>query len=328
MKRIGFILVMVLAASGLLAACGGDSDSDGEPASYTIGVLLYSASLMPVVDGFQQGLAGHMPDASITYEIEQTVNTPGALLDGANRLVKQEVDLIFTVTTPAAFAAQQATQETPIPIVFAYSYDPVGEGLAQSMSDPGGNLTGVQIGGFIEKELYWLVTVGTEMQTIFAPFNPADASAVLSRDKLLEAAEKLNVNVITPEVFSPDDARITLEALPDQADGILILADGMVGSQAATAAHLGIERGIPTAGFDQQHIEEGVLLSFGVERHTVGQQAARLAHEIFKGTSPSDLPIEIAEFYLSVNLKTAQASGIALSDDTLLQANGVIIRNE
>ena len=72
-------------------------------------------------------------------------------------------------------------------------------------------------------------------------------------------------------------------------------------------------------------MKAGLLTSYGMEQVSSGKQAARLADQIFQGAKPADLPVETAEFYLAINLRTAEAIGLQIPDEILSQAD-IIIR--
>jgi putative ABC transport system substrate-binding protein len=65
------------------------------------------------------------------------------------------------------------------------------------------------------------------------------------------------------------------------------------------------------------------MVSYGQKTFGTGEQAARLAQRILEGVPPSELPVEVSEFYLGVNLRTARAIGIRIADDILLQADDI-----
>jgi putative ABC transport system substrate-binding protein len=54
------------------------------------------------------------------------------------------------------------------------------------------------------------------------------------------------------------------------------------------------------------------------------KQAAGLADRILKGVQPADLPVEMTEFFLAVNLQEAQVIGLDIPDDILSQADTII----
>jgi putative ABC transport system substrate-binding protein len=84
-----------------------------------------------------------------------------------------------------------------------------------------------------------------------------------------------------------------------------------------------IERKLPLAGPTTTQVKEGALLSYGLDLSSAGEQAARLADQILRGTDPAVLPIEEAEFYLAINLETAAAIGLEIPEPILNQADEI-----
>lgn len=323
-----WVLVVTIVMGLALAACGGSHGEQAGP--YTIGVLTFTASMDAVYEGFRAGLAdlGYVEGERVTYIYEITANDADQLRAGARRLLAQDVDLIVSLATPSTLAAKAATRGNEVPVVFAPINDPVGSGIVRSLVDPGGNLTGVRIGGFVPKDLEWLLMMaGGDADLILAPYNPHDSSSTVGRKVLKAEADAQGVALLTPEVTTPAEIAAVLADVPAGVDGILMLPDAMIATQASLFAQTGIRLGIPTVGISSDAVKRGVLLGYGAEFYEAGYQAARLADQIFKGTQPADLPVETAEYVLSVNLVTAEASGIDISDGMLWQAlSGVIVR--
>jgi putative ABC transport system substrate-binding protein len=65
-------------------------------------------------------------------------------------------------------------------------------------------------------------------------------------------------------------------------------------------------------------------MSYGSDLNAAGNQAARLADQILRGSSPDDLPVETPEFFLTLNLNTAEAIGLEIPDEVLRQADTII----
>lgn len=293
---------------------------------YNIGVLNFAESTVQAYEGFKDGMAerGYSEGEQVTYIYEYTENTPEALLAAANRLVEQNVDMIVALATPAALAAQKATMQNGIPVLFVPINDPVGSGLVESLSHPGGNLTGIRGGGHIPKQLEWLLRIDPDIELIFAPHNPNDSSSLLAWRELQKSAETWDVRILSPEVTTPEEVITAIDEMPDEVDAIFLAGDAMIANQIDALVAVSLERKILISTFSLQHVQAGVLMSFGFEFYPVGRQAARLGEQIIEGVTPADLPVETAEFVLSINLATADAIDLYLSDDILRQAENII----
>jgi putative ABC transport system substrate-binding protein len=219
-------------------------------------------------------------------------------------------------------AAQRATAGTDIPVVFVPVNDPVGAGLVDNLRNPGGNITGITFGVQEARRLEWLIQVAPTIEQIYIPYNPEDRSAVLALETVSEAAPKLGVELITREVRNLEEITAAVENIPEEADAIFLLPDSLLGGR----ANKFVELQLPTSAANPRDLaDHGVLTSYGIEITAAGKQAARLADQILRGIKPADLPVETAEFYLAINLKTAEAIGLDISDEILLQAD-IIIR--
>jgi putative ABC transport system substrate-binding protein len=314
-------LVWIVVLSLLLAACGGGQTT------YTIGVVNLSFNLEDTVEAFKEGMTelGYIEGENTTYIYEGPAGIDK--LDAvAQGLVAADVDLILSLTTPATQAAQRATTGTDIPVVFIPVTDPVGAGIVDSLTKPGGNITGVTYGIQEGRRLEWLLQVAPTIEQIYIAYNPDDQSPVLALETVREAAMKLGVELITHEARTSEEATAAFENIPKEADAIFFLPDSVVNARGPDWFEKAIDLKLPTSGPNTATVEDGALTTYGVDLTvSAKQQAARLADQIFKEIKPADLPVETAEFYLAINLKTAEAIGLDISDEILLQAD-IIVR--
>jgi putative ABC transport system substrate-binding protein len=317
----GTILVWIVVLSLLLAACGGGQKT------YTIGVINLSPSLDDIVEAFKEGMTelGYVEGENVTYIYEGPAGIDK--LDAvAQGLVEADVDLILSLTTPATQAAQRATAGGDIPVVFVPVTDPVGAGIVDSLTKPGGNITGVTYSVQEGRRLEWLIQVAPTIEQIYIVYNPEDQSPVLALETVSETATQLGIELITREASTPEEITVAFENIPEEADAIFFLPDSVVNARIDDWLETAIELKLPTSGSNTSLVEDGALTTYGIDLTvSARQEAARLADQILRGIKPGDLPVEMAEFYLAINLKTAEAIDLDIPDEILLQAN-IIVR--
>jgi putative ABC transport system substrate-binding protein len=244
----------------------------------------------------------------------------------ADQMVASQPDLLFAPGDESVRMLMQRTKT--IPIVFAISVDPVGNGLVASLQRPGGNATGMtnllrELG---PKRLQLLKEAFPRVAHVGVLYEP-DAVDSAAQAKDIEAAAK------------PLGMRITLLALRQAADIEPALKRGAaLGVQAyATVA------GVLVVNQRQAIVEQisrtkapaiyttdaspnvGGLMSYGPSIPDNFRHAAGFVDKILKGARPGDLPTQQpTKFELVINMKTAKAMGFAIPPSVLLRADRVI----
>lgn len=325
MKRklqLGFVILLAI-TSLLLTGCGGALRTK----IYTIGVVNPSINQEDTIKGFKEGMTelGYVEGKNVTYIYDGPVSAD-KLDAAAQGLVKAKVNLILAITTPATQAAQKATTGTDIAVVFIPVTDPIGAGVVASLTKPGGNITGVTYTTQEGKRLEWLLQVAPTIKYVYIVYNPQDKSPVLALKTVRETAAKLGVELITREASTTEEVRAAFRNIPREADAIFLLPDNVVNAIASDTYKMATELKLPTSGPNVRTVNDGALTAYGVDLVVAARkQAARLASQILQGAKPADLPVETAEFFSAINLKTAQAIGLYIPDATLRQAN-IIVR--
>jgi putative ABC transport system substrate-binding protein len=233
-------------------------------------------------------------------------------------MVSKHVDMIFTVTTPASKMAKKITEGTNIPVVFVV-YDAVESGLVKSLIDPGGNLTGIQLRGSVPKTVEWLLKVMPRTKHIFVPVKFDTGAARMSMEDLKQSAAKSGLKLTVSEVGTAGELRASMSRMPKYIDAVFIIHSILIVSNIDEIIDTAIRRKIPLVSSGHDHYKRGALISYGNVDDRTGFQAARLANSILRGTPPADLPVEIADFSLGINLNTARLIGIEISNDILQQ---------
>jgi putative tryptophan/tyrosine transport system substrate-binding protein len=313
-------LVFTAVLGLLFASCGGTPEK-----KYTIGVVNYQQVLDPVLDGFKVRMAelGYVEGRNIAYVYHGAVAPEPKVLEGEVRgLLAQKVDLLLTMGTLPTRMAKQAVEGTNVPVVFGPVINPVDEGLVESITRPGGNVTGVQNGTTIPKALEWLLKLAPRARKVYVIYHPRDAVSQTAMRTFPEIAASLGFELVTRPVQSREEAFAIVAKLPRDAAIFAVPAPSLDPVSGLFAA--AIERRIPVAANIAGYAGKGALLTYGPSLLAMGKQAGRLADQIFKGAKPAELPVETSEYFLEINLGTAKLIGLDIEDTTLRQANNIV----
>ena len=243
----------------------------------------------------------------------------------AAELVALKVDLIITQLTPSALAARKATRE--IPILITPAGDPVGSGLAASLSHPGGNVTGLTSlsAELYPKRLDLLRQILPRMRRAGFLYNPDSPADQLSLKQFESACGKLNINSIRAPARNGDEIASAFQTLSrEKAQGLIVTGGSMLGLRGKIIEHAAKNR-LPAMYARSVFAESGGLIAYGPDYPGLYRRGAAYADKIFKGAKPGDLPIEQpTTFELVINMKTAKALGIKIPDVIMLRADKVI----
>jgi putative tryptophan/tyrosine transport system substrate-binding protein len=317
----------------------------GAATSATLWPFMAQAQQEPVVIGFlhsgsaddqvnlvaaaRQGLkeAGYTEGQNIRIEYRWAEGRYDLLPGMAAELVDRRVALIIAAGgTDPARAAKAATSS--IPIVFVSAADPVRAGLVTSLSRPEGNVTGINmIGAMLEaKRLELLRELVPQASIIGVLINPKYPAAKIQTQEVQEATARLGVKLVLLNASSEPEVDAAFAAFVEQKAGaVLACNDPFFGSYREKLAALALHHKIPAMSFRREFTEIGGLLSYGAVFEESYRQAGVYAGRILKGAKTTDLPVmQPTKFEMVVNLKTAKALGLAVSESFLLRADQII----
>ena len=241
----------------------------------------------------------------------------------ATELVRMNVNIIVTHSTPGAKAAKEATSTIPI---VAISGDPVAFGLVTSLHSPGGNLTGVAFffAEICAKRVELIKEAIPSLTRIAVFVNPTSSATSIPLAAMQRTASALNGELVPIELTASDDIGAAVTLVARQAQALVAIEDPVITSNARKIADFALQNKLPMIGFRPQ-AEAGALMEYGADLADLFSRSASFVDKILKGTAPTDLPIERAvKFEVVVNLKSAKTLGIELPTSLLLRANGVI----
>jgi putative tryptophan/tyrosine transport system substrate-binding protein len=324
MRRREFVTLLggAMAGSGLLS----DSGEAQSPKGHRIALLSATSSNESPLRPFREALRDlGYGENDLVIEARWADGHNERLAELARELVQLAPDVIVTGSSAAALAAKRAT--STIPIVTAFTADPVGSGLASSIARPGGNVTGLSNiqEDTAGKELELLKTAAPHVSRVALVINPTNPSYANEVRGAQDAAKMLQVDLVEIEIRTPEEVEGALVKVINAANALLVLADPLFTFEAARIAAFAASNKLPAVYGLREHVAAGGLMSYGPDRNQSFRQAATFVDKILKGAKPADLPFERPiKFELVINLKTAKALGLAIPQSLLVAADELI----
>jgi putative ABC transport system substrate-binding protein len=304
--------------------------AQAQPSSMPVIGFLHSGAAGPNakrVAGLRKGLAdaGLVEGRNIAIEFRWAEGNDARLAEMASELIDKKVALIATLSsTVAAVAARKATWTTPIYFLIA---DPPDElGLVQSLNRPGGNATGIvtmaaEVAAKRFSLLRTLVPQAPRMAVLIKPTHPSAKPVTAS---VQATARTLGVPVDVLEANTEPEIEKAYGALQPGIP-IMIGTDPLFFAQRARLIALAAKSGVPAIYDSREFADAGGLVSYGPNHVRLWGQAGGMIARILRGEKPAELPVvQAAIFEMVLNLKTAKALGIAVSDSLLALADEVI----
>ncbi len=312
-------------SGGLLAA---PLAAEGQPAGRVWRIAVLGNENNPPWEGFRQGLRdlGYVEGRNVTMEWRWSEGKTDRLPGLAMELVALRPDVIVASGTQAVRAAMQAT--SAIPIVMTTSSYPDKIGLVQSLSRPGGNVTGLSNVGpeLSGKKVELLKEIAPKGSRVAVLWNPASPVEPLAVRELSTAAASVGVEIQSVEVRSPDDFPAAFATLSSsRVHALLALGNPINFRGRHLIADFALRNRLPSIYDERLFVDAGGLISYAPSFTDSFRRAATYVDKILKGAKPADLPVEQpTKFELVINLKTAKALGLTIPPSLLQRADQVI----
>ena len=263
---------------------------------------------------------------NLEFDLRLTGGDPSAMADAAAALVQRRPDIIVAQGSPLLEAVRR--HSGGIPVVFMLVADPVGLGLIQSLSHPGGELT-----GFTNFEL----SVGSKWVELLSQASPAVSTLVLIANpgnptstafsRLIEASArsvKLEARTVYVRNAAEIEQAIRSAGGPQHA-ALMTLPDFLPVINRDLIVKLTNELRMPSIHPFRTFPVNGALMSYGLDFPELYRQAAVYVDRILRGTKPADLPVQAPnKFELVINLITAKALGVDVPAALLASADELI----
>lgn len=297
-----FALMMAVVMVFSFAACGGSDDSNyANDAAVTVkvGIVQYMdhASLNQIVESIQTQLDKRGAELDIHFEYEEYFQNgqgdPSVINQCIADLLADEVDVIIPIATPVAIAAQTATEDLDIPVIFSAVSDPVSVGLVESLNAPGGNITGTSD----------YLDTNAIMELIFAADPDCDTVGLLydagqdsSTAAIASAKEYLNakgISYVEKNGSTTDEILLAAEALvAEGVDAVFTPTDNTVMKAELTIYEVFAEAKIPHYGGADSFALNGAFCSYGVDYVNLGIMTADMVVDmLINGKTPAETAV-------------------------------------
>jgi putative tryptophan/tyrosine transport system substrate-binding protein len=280
-----------------------------------------------VVAAFRKGLSetGYAESQNVSIDFRWAEGQSDRLPALASELVHRQVDVIAALgeSGPAAKAAT-----TTIPIVFGTGGDPVEAGLVASLNRPGGNITGATfltaVLGAKRLGLLRELVPGAPVVALLADPNKF-VGQVQIRD-VQEAARALGQSLVVLDGGSDERIETAFAALaPQHVAALLVGADPFFDTRRERLLALASQHRMPAIYQFREYAVAGGLMSYGTSITDMYRLVGLYVGRVLKGEKPADLPVmQVTKFELVINLATAKALGVRISDNLLSLADEVI----
>jgi putative tryptophan/tyrosine transport system substrate-binding protein len=327
MKKAGWLLIWII---GMLFALSVSAQAQQSAKIPRIGFLSASsaAALSARIEAFRQGLRelGYAEGKDIIVEWRYAEGKLDRQRELAAELVRLKVEVIVSAGPEPTRAAKTIT--SAIPIVMTNDPDPVGDGFIANLARPGGNITGLSTFGpeLSGKRLEILREAVPKLSNVVilgTSTAPGQAQIIKESELALNA---FGVTLHYLDVLDSKDIEPAFRAASNvRANGLLTLPSGILILQRSKIVELAAKNRLPAVYHNNQFIEPGGLMFYGVNALDLDRRAASYVDKILKGAKPADLPVEQPKkFELIINLKSAKQIGLSIPQRVLERADKVI----
>ncbi|TMA78948.1 MAG: ABC transporter substrate-binding protein [Deltaproteobacteria bacterium] len=272
---------------------------------------------------------GYIDGQSIAIEYRYGDGKRDRYPELAAELVRLKVDVIVVGGGNLVIRAAMNESKT-IPIIMTgQGADPVALGFVESLSRPGGNVTGLtnlsgELGG---KRLELLKEAVTKVARVVVLYDPNTSIGAREVKELLPvAARALGMTIQPWEVRGTDDFEKVFAVLNKQRpDGLYVLGGPLMAANRKRIAGFALKSRLPSTYTLREAVNDGGLMYYGADQADSYRRVATYVDKILKGAKPADLPVEQPKKYeLIINLKTAKQIGLAIPPNVLTRADKVI----
>ena len=315
MKRILSLTLIAVIALTAFTACNGSNDD-----VIDIGIIqiVEHESLDEVRNSFIKSLAakGYVDGENIKIDFQSAQGDTNNLTTIAQKFRNDKKDIVVAIATPSAQIMANETDD--IPIVFSAVTDPVDAKLVESLDAPGSNVTGTS--DWISAEALMGVAreISPDIKKLGALYSTREANSASTVSDLEEYCNANGIELVKNAVQNTNEIQTAAQSLVSKVDAIFIPTDNDVASSMKVVSRVCSEAKIPTFVGADSMVENGGLISLGVDYSLLGEKTADMVIEIINGKSPAEMPVVVLDQLKTVvNTTTAKEIDIEIPEKIL-----------
>lgn len=323
-KRIAILMVLIMAAAGVLAGCGSEDGANKDTMKIGLVQLVEHPSLDTIRESIIKQLEadGYKDGDNITIDYQNAQNEQANLKTICQGFVADKCDLIIAISTPAAQAAYGETKD--IPIIFSAVTDPVAAELVESFEKPGANITGTSDLVSADKIMDLALKITPDVKTIGALYNSSEVNSVSVVNDLKAFAKKKGMKVEEAAVTNSNEIQQAAQSLAGKCDAVFSPIDNTVASAMSVAATVFNDAKVPFYVGADSMVKDGGLATYGINYKTLGAETAKMAEEVLKGADTSTMAVKVMDdMQAYINRATADAIGVKIPEDILKNAENL-----
>ncbi len=280
--------------------------------------------------GFLQALQdnGLWPSSKVDIEMRHALGDMHKVRAIAEEFVREKKDMIIAYSTPCLQAAMMATRD--IPIIFIAVANPYLVKAGRTAEEHLPNVTGVTSMGPVKQTLVLIKDILPQVKRVGTLWTPSELNSEYYLQLAKEAAEELNLELISFPVSSPHDVLIGAQILASKKiDCLFPISDNTINASFASIGRVAEENGLPLFGSFLLAVHAGACAALGLDFFAMGYEAGKLAVRVKNGESPGQIPfVHPKEIKLHLNLVAAKKQGLTFPPAVLKWADEIITVEE
>lgn len=272
-------------------------------------------------EGFLDGLKEKGIDAEIDYQNAHGDHSQIPVL--INKFKDSDVDFVYAITTPAAQGAKNIIKDRPI--IFSAVANPVESGIVENVEEPEANITGVT--DYISTEMMMdkALEIFPDIKTMGVIYSTNEKNSEFLVRDLKEVTRNRGIELVEVGVNNLSDITAAIANMRNKIDIFMGIQDSLISSSAKVISEEFTKANIPTISAEEGPVEQGLLVSNGVDFYELGKVASDQAKEIIDGKEVREIPV----FYPTESAKVVNettAKALHLEDNEKLFKDAKLVK--